>query len=100
MISKSTAEAMQPIRIGGQVPKGSLVCVGCGDDCQRMPAHVQPRLRFTMIAWVPVLTEEHAKVHDFPYFGSPTDPPLEVDVVRADPAANEENQYVRYLGWS
>ncbi len=94
------AAQAQPIRIGGLVPKGSLVCTGCGDACQSLPPHAQPRMRFTLLAWSPVLTEEHAKAHDFPFFGSPFDPPLEVNMVRADPAANEVTQYARYLGWS
>ena len=100
MISASTANSMQPIRIGGQVPKGSLVCVGCGGDCQSRPVHVQPRLRFTLIAWVPVLTEEHAKVHNFPYFGTIRTRPLEVAGVRASPDENETNHYVRYMSWN
>lgn len=100
MISQSTAQSMTPIRVGGLVTHGGMACVGCGDSCETKGPHPQPNLRFTMLAWVPVMTEEHAKVHDFAYFGSVSDPPKEVSEVRANPMANEINQYVRYLGWS
>lgn len=97
---RSTAEGMIPIRVGGWVPHGSLVCIGCGGDCATKGPHVQPRLRFTLLAWVPVLTEEHARAHNFPYFGSSFDPPIEVAGVRADPSDNEAQQYVRYMYWN
>ncbi len=77
-----------------------MVCIGCYDDCKTKGPHTQPRLRFTMLAWVPVMTEEVAKVHDFAYPGSASDPPKEIIEVIANPAANEVNQYVRYLSWS
>lgn len=100
MISQSTAESMMPIRVGALVTQGGMVCVGCGGDCETKGPHAQPRLRFTMLAWVPVMTEEHAKVHDSPWYGLASDPPKEVSEVQANPAMNEINQYVRYLSWS
>lgn len=97
---RSTAEGMVPIRVGGHVPHGSLLCIGCGGDCATKGAHVQPRLRFTLLAWVPVLTEEHAKAHDFPFFGSSFDPPIEIAGVTASPGDEGAQQYVRYMYWN
>jgi len=98
MMTRRSAEAMTPIRIGGLVTNGQLVCVGCGGDCKTLPAHAQPRLQFTLLAWVPVLTEEHARAHDFPYFGGSYTPPIEIAGVTAEPGSEEAAQrYISYL---
>lgn len=100
MIDQSTAQSMIPIRIGGLVPHGSLLCVGCGTDGEGVPPHVQPRLRFTLLAWTPVLTEEHARAHDFPCFGSARDKPVEIAGVRSVVGDEGAVEFVRYMSWN
>lgn len=90
-----------PIRIGAIVPDGGLTCVGCGPEPHSQQPHIQPRFRFILLVYMPVVERvPPAMAYAMPFIGGPHTPPVEINGVQTAGNPQVTERFIRFLNWN
>lgn len=88
-----------PIRIGAIVQDGGEFCVGCAPDKHGTERHIQPRRRFTLLVYMPVIERvPPGMAYAMPFLGDLRTPPVPIDGMQTFDKGAEH--FVRFINWN